>query len=92
MDLVCCHGNRYDVISAFNSFTPKPARLSILLCLMPDDFTRQWGTPRSQWVKLLPNNRVAKILIVCLHYEISFFGIFHRFTNTIATKNPLKPP
>ena len=19
---------------------------------MPDDFTRQWGTPRSQWVKV----------------------------------------
>ena len=30
---------------------PKPARLSILLCLTPDDFTRQWGTPGSQWVK-----------------------------------------
>ena len=29
---------------------PKPARLSILLCLTPDDFTRQWGTPGSQWV------------------------------------------
>ena len=37
-------------------------------------------------LKVLPNNRVAKIFIVCLHYEISFFGIFHRFTNTIATK------
>ena len=32
---------------------------------------------------------VAKILIVCLHYELSFFGIFHRFTNTIATKKTL---
>ena len=31
----------------------KPARLSILLCLMPDNFTRQWGTPESQWVKAL---------------------------------------
>ena len=30
---------------------PKPARLSILLCPTPDDFTRQWGTPGSQWVK-----------------------------------------
>ena len=30
---------------------PKPARLRILLCLMPDSFTHQWGTPRSQWVK-----------------------------------------
>ena len=56
MDLACCHGNRYDVISA---------------------------------LKVLPNNRVAKIFIVCLHYEISFFGIFHRFTNTIATKKTL---
>ena len=25
-------------------------RLSILLCLTPDDFSRQWGTPGSQWV------------------------------------------
>ena len=31
---------------------PKPAILSILLCLKPDDFTREWGTPRSQWVKV----------------------------------------
>ena len=53
MDLACCHGNRYDVISA---------------------------------LKVLTNNRVAKIFIVWLHNEISFFGIFHRFTNTIATK------
>ena len=30
---------------------PKPARLSILLCLTPDDFSRQWGTPGSQRVK-----------------------------------------
>ena len=59
MDLVCCHGNRHDVISA---------------------------------LKVLPNNRVAKIFIVCLNYEISFFGILHRFTNTIATKNPFEPP
>ena len=56
MDLACCHGSRYDVISA---------------------------------LKVLPNNRVAKIFIVCLHYEISFFGIFHRFTNTIAIKKTL---
>ena len=40
----------------------------------------------------LPNNRVAKILIDCLHYEISFFGIVHHFTNTIAKKNPFEPP
>ena len=26
-------------------------RQSILLCLTPDDFTRQWGTPGSQCVK-----------------------------------------
>ena len=32
--------------------TPKTARLTILLCLTPDDFTHQRGTPRSQWVKL----------------------------------------
>ena len=39
--------------------------------------------------KVLPNNRVAKIFIVCLHYELSFSGIFHRFTKTIATKKTL---
>ena len=39
--------------------------------------------------KVLPNNRVAKIFIVCLHYELSFFGIFHRFTKAIATKKTL---
>ena len=43
-------------------------------------------------LKVLPNNGVAKIFIVCLHYEIPFFGIFHRFTNTVATKNPFEPP
>ena len=57
MDLACCHGNRYDVISA---------------------------------LKVLPNNRVAKIFIVYLHNKISFFGIFHRFTNTIGTKKPFR--
>ena len=57
MDLACCHGNRYDVISA---------------------------------LKVLPNNRVANIFIVFLHYEIFFFGIFHRFTNTIATEKPFR--
>ena len=51
MDLACCHGNRYDVIST---------------------------------LKVLLNNRVAKILLVNAYkYEISFFGIFHHFTNTI---------
>ena len=43
-------------------------------------------------LKVLPNIRVAKIFIVCLHYEISFFGIFHRLTHTIATKNPFESP
>ena len=57
MDLACCHGKRYDVISA---------------------------------LKVLTNTRVAKIFIVCLHNEISFFGIFHRFTNTIATTKPFR--
>ena len=47
-------------------------------------------------LKVLPNNRVAKIFIVCLHYEIytpiyTMKCIFHRFTNTIATKNPFEP-
>ena len=31
-----------------NPLIPKPARFSILLSLMPGDFTCQWGTPRSQ--------------------------------------------
>ena len=39
---------------------------------------------------------VIRALKVCLHYETSFFGIFHRFTNTIAntigTQNPFEPP
>ena len=59
MDLVCCHGNRYDVIRVR---------------------------------KVLPNNRVAKIFIVCLHYETSFFGTFHRFTKTKATEKAFEPP
>ena len=25
----------------------------ILLCLMPDNFTRQWGTPWGEWVNTL---------------------------------------
>ena len=37
MDVACCHGNRYDVMSA---------------------------------LKVLPNNRVAKIFIVSLHLTI----------------------
>ena len=37
----------YQVHSAHSPLDwPKPA----ILCLTPDDFTRQWGTPRSQWV------------------------------------------
>ena len=43
------------------------------------------GVTESTW-EFASHNRVAKIFIVCLHYEISLFGIFHRFTNTIATK------
>ena len=39
--------------SFINRFTPKQAILNILLCLTPDDFTCQWGTPRSQWVSPL---------------------------------------
>ena len=41
-------------------------------------------------LRVLTNNRVAKIFIVCLHNEISFFGIFHRFTNTLATKKTFR--
>ena len=32
-----------------NPLTPKLAILSILLCLTPDRFTRQWETPGSHW-------------------------------------------
>jgi len=45
-----------------------------------------WRVAVVSALKVLPNNKVAKIFIVCLHYEISFFGNFHRFTNTIGTK------
>ena len=31
-------------------YEAKETGLSILLCLTPDNFTRQWGTPGSQWV------------------------------------------
>ena len=48
--------------------------------------TRLRNAKPGNYLKVLPNNRVAKIFIVCLHYEISFFGIFHRFTHTIAIK------
>ena len=41
------------VLTLWRPNRPKQARLSILLCLTPDDFTRQWGTRGSQWVKLL---------------------------------------
>ena len=30
--------------------------------------------------------------IVCPPHQISFFVIFHRFTNTATTKNPFEPP
>ena len=43
-------------------------------------------------LEVLPNNGVTKIFIVCLHYEMSFFDIVYRFTNTIATKNPFELP
>ena len=57
VDLACCHGNRYDVISS---------------------------------LKVLPNNRVTKLFIVCLHYEIFFFGILRCFTNTsYSNEKPL---
>ena len=67
LDFVICFLLRTtdDVIS-FNTKTltlwrpnrPKPARLSILLCLTPDNFTRQWGTPGSQWVNCSLKNYV----------------------------------
>ena len=37
-------------------------------------------------LKVLPNNKVAKMFIVCLRDQSSFLVIgFHRFTNTTAT-------
>ena len=36
--------------SAINPLTSKPAK-TYYFTLTPDDFTRQWGTPGSQWVK-----------------------------------------
>lgn len=36
-----------------NPLTSKPARLGILLCLMPDCFSRQWGTHGSQWDNII---------------------------------------
>ena len=43
-----------------NPLFSKPAALSILLCLRSDDFTRQWGTPGSQWVNgLFPSLQSA---------------------------------
>ena len=38
-----CISNKHRNLSPLN--WPKPAILSTLLCLTPDDFTRQWGTP-----------------------------------------------
>ena len=55
MALACCHGNRYDDISA---------------------------------LKVLPNNRVAKIFMVCLHYEISFFGCLSSFQEDYSNEKP----
>ena len=57
------------LINLVNLLTPKPVRLSILLCLLPDDFTRQWGTPGSQWVNLsyfdfFANNQTERFLIL----------------------------
>ena len=38
-----------DRVGKGDPLTPKLA--CTLLCLMPENFTRQWGTPGSQWVK-----------------------------------------
>ena len=49
-------------LTVFNPFTPKPAILSILLCLTPDNFTCQWGTPRSHWVKEEQKKAIESLL------------------------------
>ena len=50
--LICVVLNSQLVVSFQSEFItfwlPSPPKLSILLCLMQDDFAHQWGTPRSQ--------------------------------------------
>ena len=43
--------------------------------------------------KVLPNDRVTKLFIVCPHGEIHFFVTFCNFTNTINNnqQDPHKP-
>ena len=43
--------NKKKMLYTLTLWRPKwPDLGSILLCLTSDDFTRQWGTPGSQWV------------------------------------------
>ena len=42
--------------------------------------------------KILLDKRSAKIFIVCLHGQKSFFVIFHRFKRIIRIENPFEPP
>ena len=77
---------------------PKLARLSTLLCLTPDDFNRQWGTPRSQWVKcysyyfqvLYSINFLTTLkqhaLLSCMGFKYQAFHILHTHFQVISSK------
>ena len=42
--------------------------------------------------KVLPNNCVTNVFIVCPHDQLQFFVIFHHLTSTTTMKNPYEPP
>ena len=49
------------ILKLVNPFTPKPAILSILLCLTPDKFTCQWGTPEVNGLIILKKCTTVKV-------------------------------
>ena len=51
-----------EVVNPLMSKPAETGRLSILLCLTPDDFTRQWGTPGRQWV-IIVNVRIKNLVL-----------------------------
>ena len=70
------------ITGMFNPVTAKPAILSILLCLMPDDFTRQWGTPGSQWV----NHSLKNVPLQLFHS----FGHLRYSSNSVRYARRMK--
>ena len=48
----------------------------VFYCLTPDDFTRQWGTPGSQWVKHL----------YCTSMSATFMYFLLRSSNLLTDK------